>query len=344
MVDGRLPMELPAVPGSVRPPVDIPVFELSGWVGPRWVLIYQGKERLEQVTLSFGEVGEDGDARRRVDVTTHAKLPQRQWPGGAFSPATSFASIASGTLILLVERAIARLPEGKPRENRRRKLDCGLARAGAFTIMSEELPAEFWSSLELLVDGSPTAGFLATLPDCWAMTVDVGPAYVSASGNGAPPARLELGTVTDLRLYRMPGLSEKRCLLPPACPSCSGIHRSRPDRRPAGAPWCHSTRAVSVGFGAPRSPTRPDASGPRRKYAGGHVRRPHSRRIPRSGLTPPSVWTAADHPLRTAPRTRLSGWRKHVMRVFAFLALGLIAFPIVRAIIGAPARRIRVLR
>jgi hypothetical protein len=54
---------------------------------------------------------------------------------------------------------------------------------------------------------------------------------------------------------------------------------------------------------------------------------------PDPGLTPPSVWTAADHPFVDSPWIRLSGWRKHVMRVFAFIALGLLAFPIVRAII-----------
>lgn len=200
-------MELPRVRGWVRPPVDIPIFGLSGWTGPRWVLIYQGKTRLEELRLAFGEVNREGDKRLWVDVTTYAKLPRIDHGYGAFTVATSFAGVASGTLSLLPERAVASLPL-KRRAKERSKLVRRLVSEGAMTLMSEELSIAFWTPVELTIDGTETPGFMATLPDCWAVCADAGEVYLAVTGNGVAPATVALSTISDLRPYRMPGLPE----------------------------------------------------------------------------------------------------------------------------------------
>jgi hypothetical protein len=199
-------MELPPVAGWERPSVDIPVFELSDWDGPRWVILYQGQDgSLEELTLAFGDV----DTQRSwIGVTTYAKRPGIELRNGRRTRSTSFAGVASSVLMLLIERATDHLPEGDDQSELRRQLGDKLHADGAVAMGLDELPTSYWSPIEVSVDDLPTAAYATQLLDSWAVCLDEGTVFVSASGNGERPESLRLQAVRDLRPYRMPGLTE----------------------------------------------------------------------------------------------------------------------------------------
>jgi hypothetical protein len=189
---------LPVVDGWPSPPaVTVPLYELSEWAGPRWLVLWDGNKSdgLRLVHLLFG----DPETKRpAVELISYAKQPAKDLGDGVGVMATSLGEVADGVLIHLLDRLSERLPqEARSSWERERRQNVVAA-----TEHAPSTDALIWSAAIIEVEHQQVAGYRLTVDDGWAICLDAGEVFVGLFGvQHYEPA---LTRVTDLQRYPMP--------------------------------------------------------------------------------------------------------------------------------------------
>jgi hypothetical protein len=170
------------------PPVLVPIYEMTEWHGPKWLVVYEGTADRRGLRLVHLVYGEPGTNIALAGIITFAKQPAEELGKGVRAPATDLSFVADYTLLRLLDR----LPHPASTGESRRAWE------------RNQLEAVRWASSHVEVNGIRLQGQAATVDAATAICVDAGEVFIGMYIVRSVPAGLPLRPLADLSGYPMP--------------------------------------------------------------------------------------------------------------------------------------------
>ena len=101
--EGRI--VLPEVDGWGAPPtVRVPIYEIAPWVGPKWLVLYDGTDTRGGLRLVHLVYGESGTGMVVAGIITFTKQPAQDLGDGCWIAGADLPSVADYALLRLLSR------------------------------------------------------------------------------------------------------------------------------------------------------------------------------------------------------------------------------------------------
>jgi hypothetical protein len=194
MTAGPPRLVLPAVHGWAPPPtVTVPIYGLTSWRGPKWLMIYQGSDDQRGLRLVHLAYGDELTRKVVAGVVTFAKQLAEDLGDGCWVAATDLSYVGDSVVLQLLES----LPHRTRTKNARRAWE-----AERFQKMSaREIGPPAWSPTVIEVDHFQLEGHRTDIENGFVVCLDAGDVFVGLYFVGSPTAQLNLQPLVDLTGY-----------------------------------------------------------------------------------------------------------------------------------------------
>jgi hypothetical protein len=178
------------------PPVLVPIYQIADWLGPKWLVIYDGTadhRGLRLVHLGYGEPLTNVEL---AGIITFAKQPAEDLGNGNGILATDLPSVADYALLQL----LSRLPHPASTRDARRAWE----RQQFDELSTGVVESPAWRPMLVEVNGTQLQGRAATVDAGTAICVDAGEVFIGIYFVRPLPTDVALRPLADLSGYPMP--------------------------------------------------------------------------------------------------------------------------------------------
>lgn len=192
--EGRI--VLPEVDGWGAPPtVRVPIYEIAPWVGPKWLVLYDGTDTRGGLRLVHLVYGESGTGMVVAGIITFTKQPAQDLGDGCWIAGADLPSVADYALLQL----LSRLSGPSVGQDSRRAWE-----RARFAELSNGVSGPGWTPVSVHVGTSQVRGHQAHVDGGTVICVDAGEVFIGMYFARPLPGELVLLPLADLSGYPMP--------------------------------------------------------------------------------------------------------------------------------------------